>query len=103
MKPNSEKYNPDPIYLRSLVEQSGLSQRKAAKVIGVSERVMRNYLSLNPNDHTKCPYPVQYCLECLAKIKKTHSPSLRLQAIKNRLQVNASGLDRKLSHNPNQY
>ena len=67
MKPNSENYNPSPVYLRSLIEQTGLSQRKAAKVIGVSERVMRNYLSLNPNDHTKCPYPVQYCLECLAK------------------------------------
>ena len=28
------------------------------------------------------------------QIKKTRGPSLRLQAIKNRLQVNASGLDR---------
>ena len=72
MKPNSEKYNPDPIYLRSLVEQSGLSQRKAAKVIGVSERVMRNYLSLNPNGHAKCPYPVQFCLERLANKKDSH-------------------------------
>ena len=78
MKPNSENYNPDPIYLRSLVEQTGLSQRKAAKVIGVSERVMRNYLSLNQNDYTKCPYSVQFCLECLANKKD-------LQAIKKPL------------------
>ena len=69
MKPNSENYNPSPLYLRSLIEQTGLSQRKAAKVIGVSERVMRNYLSLNQNDYTKCPYPVQFCLECLANKK----------------------------------
>ena len=69
MKPNSGNYNPSPLYLRSLIEQTGLSQRKAAKVIGVSERVMRNYLSLNTNDYTKCPYPVQYCLECLANKK----------------------------------
>ena len=67
MRPNSENYNPSPLYLRSLIEQSGLSQRKAAKVIGVSERVMRNYLSLNPNDYTKGPYHVQFCLEGLAK------------------------------------
>lgn len=67
MQPNApEHYNPDPNYLRSLIEQAGLSQRKAAKIIGVSERVMRNYLSLNPNDYTKCPYTVQFCLECLA-------------------------------------
>ena len=85
MKPNSDNYNPSPVYLRSLIEQTGLSQRKAAKVIGVSERVMRNYLSLNQNDYTKCPYPVQFCLECLANKKDLHSPSLRLQAIKKPL------------------
>ena len=85
MKPNSDNYNPSPVYLRSLIEQTGLSQRKAAKVIGVSERVMRNYLSLNPNDYTKCPYPVQFCLECLANKKGPATPSLRLQAIKKPL------------------
>lgn len=76
MKPNSENYNPSPVYLRSLIEQTGLSQRKAAKVIGVSERVMRNYLSLSPNDYTKCPYPVQFCLECLANKKGSHCIAL---------------------------
>ena len=73
MIPNSDNYNPSPVYLRSLIEQTGLSQRKTAKVIGVSERVMRNYLSLNPNDYTKCPYPVQFCLEYLANKKDSQS------------------------------
>lgn len=68
MKPNIKHHNPDPIYLRFLLEQAGLSQRAAARTLGVSERMMRYYLvhADNPN-YRPMPYAVQFCLECLAK------------------------------------
>lgn len=62
MKPNPATYNPDPAYLRGLVERSGLSQREAAKRIGLSDRAMRYYLS----GERKPMYAVQYLLEVLA-------------------------------------
>lgn len=61
MKPNALKHNPDPAYLRELLERAGLSQREAARRIGISERVMRYYLS----GEREAPYPVQYALENL--------------------------------------
>ena len=62
------KHNPDPTYLRGLLEQAGLSQRAAARTLGVSERMMRYYLvrADNPN-YRPMPYAVQFCLEFLAK------------------------------------
>lgn len=63
-KPDAKQHNPAPTYLRSLVEQSGLSQRKAAECIGITDRVMRYYLS-DPASETyrPAPYVVQYALE----------------------------------------
>lgn len=67
MKPNASMHNPNPEYLRSLVDKSGLSQRKAAHAIGITERVMRYYLScVDSESYRPAPYPVQFALECLA-------------------------------------
>lgn len=68
MKPDIKHHNPDPTYLRALLEKAGLSQRKAAHILGVSERMMRYYLvhTDDPN-YRQMPYTVQFCLECLAK------------------------------------
>lgn len=63
MKPDPREHNPDPDYLRSLIEAAGLSQRGAAKAIGISERAMRYYLSGDRG----CSYPVQFALESLAE------------------------------------
>ena len=63
MKPNPSNYNPDAIYLRSLIEKTGLSQRKAAMAIGIKERNMRDLL--NPDHPSRANYPVQYALEQL--------------------------------------
>lgn len=63
MKPNASQYNPDPDYLRGLVERSGLSQRAAAEQIGIGDRLLRYYLK-GQREHT---YPVQFALECLAR------------------------------------
>lgn len=68
MKPNASQHNPDPCYLRGLLAQSGLTQKQAADLIGLSDRVMRYYLSdVHSAAYRAAPYPVQFALECLAR------------------------------------
>jgi predicted transcriptional regulator len=64
-KPNASLHNPSTAYLRSLIEQAGLSQQAAADAVGISARAMRSYLS--DNDERQAPYAVQYALEQLAR------------------------------------
>lgn len=67
MKPNATLHNPDPAYLRGLLDRAGISQREAAARLGLSERMMRYYLSPGWSaSHRPAPYPVQYALEQLA-------------------------------------
>lgn len=66
MKPNASKHNPDPAYLRELLARAGLSQREAARRLGISDRMMRHYVSLDPASYTPAPYAIQYALEALA-------------------------------------
>ena len=67
MKPNACNHNPKPCYLRGLLGKAGITQRKASKLVGVSERVMRYYLSDESGEgYRPAPYPVQFALECLA-------------------------------------
>ena len=67
MRPDSSRHNPDPRYLRGLLEKAGLTQRQAAQLLGISDRVMRYYLSDEASDsYRAAPYPVQFALECLA-------------------------------------
>lgn len=67
--PDAEaRRNPCPRYLRLLIEQAGLSQREAARRVGVSERMMRYYLSeVDAKTFRPAPYPVQYALEQLCR------------------------------------
>ena len=67
MTPDSSLYNPDPQYLRDLLDRAGLSQRKAAEIIGVGERTFRNYL--DGRKESQAPYTVQFALEALANRK----------------------------------
>ena len=70
MKPDCSQFNPDAFYLRELISKAGLSQRGAAKQIGVAERTMRDYL--NPaKENSKAPYVVQFALECLAENRES--------------------------------
>mgnify|MGYP003614543333 CR=1 FL=1 len=71
MKPNAlDNYNPNPDYLRSLIEQASLTQTDAAKLVGVDPRTMRRYLAFTDSkNYIKAPYAVQYCLERLANKK----------------------------------
>jgi len=67
MKPDSSRHNPDPAYLRSLLERAGVSQRQAASLLGVSDRMVRYYLADEGSaQHRAAPYVVQFALECLA-------------------------------------
>lgn len=66
-RPDATRHNPDPAYLRGLLSAAGISQRAAARRIGVSERVMRYYLSPKSADYRPAPYVVQYALECLRR------------------------------------
>lgn len=67
MKPDATKHNPDPRYLRGLLERAGISQRKAAERIGITDRALRYYLTVEDDPkHRSAPYVVQFALECLA-------------------------------------
>lgn len=65
-KPDAKQLNASPAYLQSLIDKAGLSQRKAAAQIGITDRAIRYYLSDEASDtHRPAPYPVQYALEGL--------------------------------------
>ena len=66
MRPDASKHDPRPEYLRALLDQAGMSQREAARRIGISERVMRYYLAPESADYRPAPYVVQFALESLS-------------------------------------
>lgn len=67
MKPNASHHNPDPRYLRGLIEHAGNSQRKTAHLIGMSWTGLRNYLRDESDPlYRAAPYPVQFAIECLS-------------------------------------
>jgi DNA-binding transcriptional regulator YiaG len=65
MKPDPSKHNPDPNYVRELLAKAGISQREAARRLGVQDRTVRHWCA----GTAKIPYTAQYTLECLAKEK----------------------------------
>ena len=70
VRPDASHHNPDPRYLRGLLEKAGLSQRKAVDMIGITDRAMRYYLSDESSPTFRpAPYPVQFAMECLASCK----------------------------------
>jgi hypothetical protein len=66
--PNAPAYaNPAPEYLRHLLATAGLTQAEAAQKIGVSTRIMRQYLAPDTAaTAVRASYPVQFALEALA-------------------------------------
>ena len=67
MTPDATLHNPDPAYLRGLIDQAGLSQREAARRLGISPRMMRQYLASGVTTAATAPYLVQFGLEALAR------------------------------------
>jgi hypothetical protein len=74
MTPDATKHDPSPEYLRALLARAGLSQREAARRIGVSERVMRYYLAPASADYRPAPYVVQFALESLPRSSARYDP-----------------------------
>jgi transcriptional regulator with XRE-family HTH domain len=67
--PNAATATPaTPDYLRELIAQAGISQREAARRLGISERNFRHMLT----GRLQCHYSTQYCLEALALL--AHKP-----------------------------
>ena len=65
MTPDISKHNPAPQYLRELLARAGLTQAAAAEKLGLTPRTMRLYLQADGG--LTAPYPVQFCLEALAR------------------------------------
>ncbi len=62
--PDASLHVTDPAYLRELLKQAGLSQRRAAFKLGLNERTMRYYCAGKPGH--EIPYVVQYAMEMAA-------------------------------------
>ena len=56
-------YNPSPTYLRTLLAKAGLSQQRAARILGINDRLVRHYLT----GRDKATYEFQAKLEDLAE------------------------------------
>ena len=66
-KPDASLHDPSPAYLRGLLEAAGITQEAAATALGITDRVMRYYLSSQESaTYRPAPYAIQYALEQLA-------------------------------------
>ena len=75
MKPVARFYNPDPGYLRGLLEKAGLNRTEAARRIGISRVGLNNYLcDTSEPRYRAADYRTQFALECLAESHATTSP-----------------------------
>ena len=60
MKPDAANYDPRPEYLAELIGSTGLSQPALGRILGVTDKSIRNWLSRrNP-----LPYPAQFAHQC---------------------------------------
>lgn len=72
--PNALGHNPCPGYLYGLLGNAGLTQTRAAQLLGLSPRQMRRYLAGEGTPaHTPAPYAVQFALEVLARANETRT------------------------------
>lgn len=79
-KPDASLHDPDPAYLRSLIDRADLMQREVAERIGVSLRQLGAHLSTGKLTHSDAPYPVQYAIEQLVSVD-TAEDELRRQYV----------------------
>lgn len=60
------KNDPSPDRVRALLEKAGLSQRKAAKILGINPRTMRHYCA----GSLPTPYSIQLSLVLIGILRK---------------------------------
>jgi len=61
IKPNAAEYNPDPKYLKELIDSTGLSHEALGVIIGVDRRTVDRWISGN----RQISYAHQFALEVL--------------------------------------
>jgi hypothetical protein len=71
--PKPECYRPEPDYMRTLVERSGMSQRRCARLLCVDERTMRGWIL----GERSFPYSAQFTMEALADAGAKQSKTKR--------------------------
>jgi uncharacterized protein (DUF2267 family) len=77
-KPNPATYNPDPEYLRRLLDKAGLTQAAAARALRVTTRTMRAWLApVEAASMREIPYTAQFTLEVLAEANARRRELLR--------------------------
>ena len=66
------EYNCERDYLLELLERAELSQREAAKRLGINERTMRDHVAPagKRRSRSPVPYTIQYSLECIVAMKE---------------------------------
>jgi len=73
------EYNPDPNHVRALLDEAGLSQRKAAKLLKIADRTMRHWCAGNVD----IPYPSLLALYLLVLLSKFPIVGQKLQDLKD--------------------
>jgi hypothetical protein len=61
MKPSAAEYNPDPVYLKELIDSTGLDPREIGVILGHDRRTIERWLA----GERRFPYSIQFALECL--------------------------------------
>lgn len=68
-------HDPNPVRLRRLMDDAGLTLAEAAQRCGVSLRTMERYLSPYAKERGDwIPYPLQFTLEALCLRDRRHRP-----------------------------
>jgi transcriptional regulator with XRE-family HTH domain len=70
MRLQPSTYNPDPLYLRHLIEQTGLTQAECARRVGIDPSTLRRNLANGTRTALRADYRTQYALERL--VADTH-------------------------------
>jgi transcriptional regulator with XRE-family HTH domain len=66
VKPNASRHNPDPGYIRSLCQATGLSMYALAARLGLSRAVLYKWIT----GESQAPYIAQFALESLRERAK---------------------------------
>lgn len=67
-----KQHNPDPAYVRRLVDRIGLPQTSLAGLLKIDRRTFRRYLQDSGVGASPMPYVVQIALEGLARGQLKH-------------------------------
>ncbi len=65
--PDASTHRPDPEYLQHLLAKTGLSERRAEKLLGLGDRSLRNFMQ----GKSRIPYTLQFSMEALARCDVT--------------------------------